>query len=285
MLSKNIHAVAIQRREGARAHRRNVSDVPNPLSHKDKMLGIDITGFDESAGLLRAPARIRAVHEAALVVHEAVQITSSSCETLTKRVAADVQQLGADCVTDLEDRAKDVDQTLPAVETEQHAGRAGDPRFVDQQTGVARRGALIRKVDVGHGIEAVSVAAEGQYFWFTAAPLGVQNMVDDDTIKPRPNAAAPLERRQSIDGFDQDLLCRILGILGVIQHAEGDVVDPGLMALDQGLEGVALAGPCSGHERLVLQSTAGSAVSGPALAIRLLSSLWTHADGDCDRRR
>ena len=58
---------------------------------------------------------------------------------------------------------------MPAIETEQHAGRAGDPRFVDEETDVDRHRALIGRIEVGHGVQAVSVAAEAQCLWLTAA--------------------------------------------------------------------------------------------------------------------
>src|SRR6266566_2734375 len=108
MVAKDFRALAIQRREGVRAHRRDLSDLANVLGRKDEAFGIDVPGVDEPVSLLRAAARIGAVHEATLVVHEAVQVTSRSSETLAKRVAAHVQQLGADHVADLEDRAEDV---------------------------------------------------------------------------------------------------------------------------------------------------------------------------------
>jgi hypothetical protein len=62
-----------------------------------------------------------------------------------------------------------------------------------------------------------------------------------NAIEPRPKAAAPFERRQCGEGFDQDLLGGILGVLGVVEHPGGDVVDPGLMTAHQRFERLAVA--------------------------------------------
>jgi hypothetical protein len=105
------------------------------------MRGIDVPGLDEATRLLRAPAGIGAVHEPAPVIHEAVQVASCASEALTEVLTGDVQELGADHVTDLEDVTQDVGEALLAVETEEHAGGARDSRLIDQQspsTGSAR---------------------------------------------------------------------------------------------------------------------------------------------------
>jgi hypothetical protein len=66
-------------------------------------------------------------------------------------------------------------------------------------------------------------------------------VVDHDAIEPGPEAAAPFERRQCGEGFDQDLLGGILRVLGVVEHPDGDVVDPGLMTIHQSFERLAIA--------------------------------------------
>src|SRR3989441_12418877 len=124
-------------------------------------------------------------------------------------------------------------QALLAVETEQHPGGAADSRFIDEQSYVDRNGALIRRVEVGSGIECVGVTPERQSFRFTATAFDVQDMVDHDAIEPCPKATAPLERRESRKSFDQDLLRGILGVRGVVKHSDGDVVDPRLMTTHQ----------------------------------------------------
>src|SRR2546425_10014529 len=153
--------------------------------------------------------------------------------SLPEVLAADFEELGADRVADLEDLTKDVGQALLAVETEQHPGSAADSRFIDEQSYVDRNGALIRRVEVGSGIECVGVTPERQSFRFTATAFDVQDMVDHDAIEPCPKATAPLERRESRKSFDQDLLRGILGVRGVVKHSDGDVVDPRLMTTHQ----------------------------------------------------
>jgi hypothetical protein len=133
----------------------------------------------------------------ALVIHEAVQIAPCSSEALPEVLTTDVQELGADHVTDLEDVAQDVGEALPAVETEEHSSGARESGLGDQQSCVDGERAVVRRVEVGGGIESMAVAPEGQGLGFTPAALRVQDMVDHDAIEPGPKAAAPFERRQS----------------------------------------------------------------------------------------
>src|SRR5215475_7030092 len=51
-----------------------------------------------------------------------------------------------------------------------------------------------------------------------------------------------LERGQRRQCLDQDFLRRVLCVLRVIKHADGDVIDPGLVADDQFLESGAVTG-------------------------------------------
>ena len=60
-------------------------------------------------------------------------------------------------------------------------------------------------------------------------PAWVQHVVHDDPVEPGSEAAATLERREAGERLDEDFLGRVLGVLGVTEHANRDVVDPGLM--------------------------------------------------------
>ncbi len=77
-------------------------------------------------------------------------------------------------------------------------------------------------------------------------------MIEGDSIKPRAEAASTLERREPGQDFDEDLLRCILGIFRMEQHTEGDVVDPRLMAFDQILKCLAIAGASSRNKILIL---------------------------------
>ena len=91
------------------------------LLREEKSGGIDIACFDEPAGLPAPPAGIGAVHEAALVVHEAVQAAARASQSLPEIGATDLLQFGPDRVSHREDLSEDVDQALLAIEAEQHA--------------------------------------------------------------------------------------------------------------------------------------------------------------------
>ena len=51
-------------------------------------------------------------------------------------------------------------------------------------------------------------------------------------VQPGAEAAPALKRREPGEYFDEDLLRRVLSILRMVEHANGDVVDPRLMPLD-----------------------------------------------------
>src|SRR5215212_4459034 len=61
-------------------------------------LWIHVPGVDEGLRLLRAPARIGFVDQAALVVQKRMEIAPGARELLPKVLAADLQELGADNV-------------------------------------------------------------------------------------------------------------------------------------------------------------------------------------------
>src|SRR5882724_5790042 len=86
--------------------------LPDARAGEAEVAGIDVAGLDEAAGLLLAAARIRRIHEPALVVHETVEIAACPREALAEVVTADLQQLGPDGIADLQDVAEDVDQPL-----------------------------------------------------------------------------------------------------------------------------------------------------------------------------
>src|SRR5207245_8419634 len=83
--------------------------------------------------------------------------------------------------------------------------------------------------------------------------LEVAYMIDADAVAARAKAAASPVRGQRRQRLHEYLLRRVFGILRVIQHADGDVVDPGLMASDQRLERGPVAGLGAKDERAILR--------------------------------
>src|SRR5262249_1774123 len=72
-------------------------DIPNALKmlwNEEEIPGIDMPFFDEASRFLRAAAGIVLVHQAALVVHEAVQVAASTSQALAGIVGGSAPRLG-----------------------------------------------------------------------------------------------------------------------------------------------------------------------------------------------
>ena len=80
--------------------RRDIPDALNVPWNEQEIPGIDVPLLDEAAGLLRATAGIVLVHQAALVVHEVVQVAAGAGQALAEVVGGHFQHLGPDCVAD-----------------------------------------------------------------------------------------------------------------------------------------------------------------------------------------
>src|SRR5436190_6411808 len=168
-----------------------------------------------------------------------------------------------DGVTHLEDLSEDVNEALLTSQTEKHPRGAADLRLIHQESYVDRQAVLVRRVQVGRGVESMSVASKGQSLRCPPAPPDVEDVIDHDPVEPSPEAAAPLERRQSCECLDEDLLGRVLGVLWMGEHAERDVVDPRLVTSHQCLQRLTLARPGARHEQMVLRvggSTVGEGI-------------------------
>ena len=76
----------------------DIPDMLDVLRDEQQPVRVNVTLLDEAARLLWAPARIALVHEAALVVHEAVQVSASAGQALTEVFRGHFQDLGADGV-------------------------------------------------------------------------------------------------------------------------------------------------------------------------------------------
>ena len=94
---------------------RDIPDSLDMLWNKHEVSGIDVPGFDEASGLLRAPAGVVLVHQAALVVHEAVEIAAGAGQALAEVVGGHFQNFTTDRVADAENLPKREDQSLFSV--------------------------------------------------------------------------------------------------------------------------------------------------------------------------
>src|SRR5260370_25795508 len=76
-------------------------------------------------------------------------------------------------------------------------------------------------------------------------------MIKTDPVEPGAKAASASERREPSQHFDQDFLRRVFRVLRMEEHADGDVVDPSLMTLDQLFERLAITRSGARHKALI----------------------------------
>src|SRR4029077_14944202 len=85
-----------------------------------------------------------------------------------------------------------------------------------------------------------------------APALHIEHMVDYDAVEPGAEAAAALQGCEPGERFDEDLLSGVLRILPMGEHADGDVVNPRLMPVDQIFERLAISRAGAQHKALIL---------------------------------
>ena len=95
-------------------------DSPDMQGNELQLMRIDVTGFDEALSFLGATAGIFRVHQSALAVHELVEIAAGTREALPEVVGRHLQDFAANGVARSEDFPEREDQSLLAVQTEQH---------------------------------------------------------------------------------------------------------------------------------------------------------------------
>jgi hypothetical protein len=103
-----------------------IPDLPNMQRNELQVMRIDVAGVDEALGFLGTTAGIVRVHQAALVVHELVEVPAGAREALPEIVGRHLQDFATDGVARSEDFSEREDQSLLAVQTEQHSGCACD---------------------------------------------------------------------------------------------------------------------------------------------------------------
>ena len=101
-----------------------IPDSPDMKRNESQMMRIDVPGVDEALGLLGATAGIVRVHQSALAVHELVEIAAGTREALPEVVGRHLQDFATNGVARSEDFPEREDQSLLAVQTEQHSSCA-----------------------------------------------------------------------------------------------------------------------------------------------------------------
>ena len=93
---------------------------------------IDKACLDESAGLANTFAVIFGIDEAAVVAQIFVEIFARAGENLAEVGGGEIDDLGADLITDLEDFAEDEDKTLAAIQAQECSDHAVIFCFFDE---------------------------------------------------------------------------------------------------------------------------------------------------------
>ena len=95
-------------------------DSPDMQGNESELMRIDVTGVDEALSFLGATAGIVRVHQSALAVHELVEIAAGTREALPEVVGRHLQDFTTNGVARSKDFPEREDQSLLAVQTEQH---------------------------------------------------------------------------------------------------------------------------------------------------------------------
>jgi hypothetical protein len=73
-------------------------------------------------------------------------------------------------------------------------------------------------------------------------------MVHGDAIEPSTELGLASKARESLDGFEQNILCGVFSICAAMKHAERQIKEPGKMAGEQEFELIAFASFRAGDE-------------------------------------
>ena len=214
-------------------------DIPHPfdmLRNKQQPVRIDMAMLDKATSLLWAAAGIARVHEAALVVHETVQVAAGTRQALAEVVGRHLQDLAADGIAGPQDLPEREDQSLLAIEAQQHSHGAAILGFLDQNRQRHGYAFGIGQISVRRAINRRSVIGKRSYAGLCAAALHVQDMIGGNAVQPCAELALTLERAEFGDDFDEHFLGHFLGILRLKDHAHSDVVDPCLVPQNQLLQ-------------------------------------------------
>jgi len=209
---------------------------------------VNKASLDEGAGLARAFAVIGRIDETTVVAEVFAEVAARAGEDLAEVSGRDLNNLCAHFIADLEDLAQDEDQALAAVEAEQGSDHAVVPCLFSQYLYGDGDGARVGWVEVGdpakpgggHGKGADGIGCGPFGF------LDAQQVVDSNAIEPGAELRLAPKAMESLDGFQQDILCGVFGIVAAVEHAEREVEEPREVAGEQELELGVFAGSGAG---------------------------------------
>src|SRR4029077_9870146 len=254
MSTEDFRAFFIQGAEGLMHLRCGSPPLAYSLADEQQILGIDVACLYEATRLLGTPAGVRPVHQSALLAHTFAQVSPRTGQALPKVVGSDLQHLSSNGVAYLEDRTEDKGQALFTIKAKKHPQGAGEHLLVHEQVSLRRCGLEIGQLQIWRIVErrAVGSKVDGGMLHLHLPALHIEHVVHYDAVKPRAEAAPALKRREPGEYFDEDLLRGVLSILRMVQHANGDVVDPRLMPLDQVFERLVISRAGAQNKALVL---------------------------------
>src|ERR1051326_4136773 len=198
----------------------DLADSLDVLRNKQQAVRVNVPFFDEAARFLCASARVAGVHEAALVVHEAVNVSTGTGQALTKVLGRHFQNLSPGGICRAENLAEREDQPLLAIQTKQHAHRAAVLGFLHQNRQINGYTFPIRQVEIRRALDGGAVIRERRDLCLGAPTLHVENMVGDNAIEPGAELAFALERAELRDDLDQHLLGDFFGVLRLKYRSE-----------------------------------------------------------------
>src|SRR5246500_4802821 len=129
MSTEDFRAFFIQGAEDLMHLRCGFPHLAYSLADEQQILGIDVACLYEATRLLGAPAGVRLVHQAALVVHKVAQVSPRTGQALSKVVGSDLQHLSSNGVAYTKDGAEDEGQALLTIKAKEHSRSAGQHRF------------------------------------------------------------------------------------------------------------------------------------------------------------
>ena len=138
----------VERFEFTQTVRNDITDTGQPAPCKFHTLRVDVTRLHKSACLLRAPARVTGVDQAALLIHELVEIAPRTGEKLTEIVRRNFHHLTPNLAGHSEIFTKDEGETLTAVKETSIPAHAPNSGFVDQQRQFHRHAFRIGEIQV-----------------------------------------------------------------------------------------------------------------------------------------
>src|ERR1700741_2945777 len=129
MSTEDFRAFFIQSAEGFMHLRCGFPHLAYSFADEQQILGIDVARLYEATRLLGTPARVRLVHQSALVVHKVAQVSPRTGQALSKVVGSDLQHLSGNGVAYTEDGAEDEGQALLTIKAKKHPRSTGDHRL------------------------------------------------------------------------------------------------------------------------------------------------------------